>query len=78
MKDSSLSLDDLAKLVEEVARQGRIEARVVGATPTEGDGAYAEVVVARDDDSLPLSIGLRRDEPLAELRRQISAHLAEW
>jgi hypothetical protein len=76
-KDNQLSLDALAELVEEVARERRIDVRVLGATPTEGEGAYAEVVVARLDDQSPLSIGIRRDETLAELRRQIAARLSE-
>jgi len=41
----SLNLDELGKLVEEVAREQNLEIRVVGVTPTEGSGSYAEVMV---------------------------------
>jgi hypothetical protein len=73
---NELNLEELAKLVEEVARERRLDVRVVGVTPTEGDGTYAEVVVAGQDDRVPLSIGLRRDAPVGELRDQIASNLS--
>ena len=73
---NGLNLTELAKLVEDVARERRLEVRVVGVTPTEGDGTYAEVVVAGQNDCVPLSIGLRRDAPVRELRDQIASNLS--
>jgi hypothetical protein len=71
----SLTLEQLAQLVEDVARERRLDVRVVGVTRTEGSGTYAEVVVARPRDS-PLSIGLRRDDSIPELRRRIASDLS--
>lgn len=76
-REPTLSLDELGKLVEDVARERRVDARVVGVTPTGGDGTYAEVLIARGDDLSPLSIGVRRDDAVSDLRREIAARLSD-
>jgi len=73
--DRPLSLDELGRLVEEVAREQRVDAHVVGVIPTEGYGSYAEVLMTRGDEQPALSIGVRRDDGVAHLRREIAARL---
>jgi hypothetical protein len=71
----ALNLDQLSDLVRSVARERRIDAEVVGATPTEGDGRYAEVVVALPARDERVSIGLERDAPVDDLKRTIAINL---
>jgi len=41
----------------------------------EGNGSYAEVLMTRGDERSALSIGVRRDDGVADLRREIAARL---
>ena len=73
----SLHLEELASLVEGVARERDIVIHVVGVVPSEGGGTYAEVVIAREGEQPPLSIGLHRDRAVDELRQHIASVLLD-
>ena len=73
--DRPLSLDELGRLVQEVAGEQCVDARVVGVIPTQGNGNDAEVVMTRGDERSALSFGVRRDDGVAGLRREIAVRL---
>jgi hypothetical protein len=69
----SLNLDQLAELVARAVQQRGLDAEVVGVTPAEGDGCYAEVIldVADGAASRRLSVGVQRDAAPDEVCRRI-------
>ena len=60
----TLNLQELGQLVRTVARERRLDAEVLGVTPTEGDGHYAEVLIDLSSPSTAaqrVSLGFQRD-----------------
>lgn len=69
-----LDLNELKELVNEVARERKLDADVIGVTTTEGDGCYAEAIVdirGAEGGDRRVSVGLQRDAPTSELRAKI-------
>ena len=74
----TLKLEELGQLVRTVARERRLDAEVLGVTPTEGDGHYAEVLIDLSNTSAAaqrVSLGFQRDAAVQDLRRQIAIGL---
>ena len=74
----TLNLQELGQLVRTVARERRLDAEVLGVTPTEGDGHYAEVfidILNPCTASQRVSLGFQRDAAVQDLRTQIAASL---
>jgi hypothetical protein len=74
----TLKLEELGQLVRTVARERRLDAEVLGVTPTEGDGHYAEVLIDLSNTSSAaerVSLGFQRDAAVQDLRRQIASGL---
>jgi hypothetical protein len=70
-----LELDDLTRLVQRVAGEHEVRADIVGVTASEGDGCYAEVLVALPERHERVSIGLQRNADIPDLRRRIAKGL---
>jgi hypothetical protein len=73
-----LNLEKLSELVRTVAHEHRIDAEIIGVTPSEGDGAYSEVILdcsGVDLESQRISIGVARDAEPDDLRRQVAQRL---
>jgi len=74
----TLNLEELGRLVRTVARERRLDAEVLGVTPTEGDGHYAEVLIDLlnpNSAAQRVSLGLQRDAAVQDLRTQIASGL---
>ena len=74
----TLNLEELGQLVRTVARERRLDAEVLGVTPTGGDGCYAEVlidIVNPSTDAQRVSLGFQRDAAVQDLRTQIASGL---
>ena len=74
----TLNLQELGQLVRTVARERRLDAEVLGVTPTEGDGHYAEVlidVLSLSTAAQRVSLGFQRDAAVQDLRTQIASGL---
>ena len=72
-----LRLDELRDLVNDLVRERRLDAEVVGVTPGGGEGQYAEVLVKVQDaaGTRRMFLGFERGTPVARLREQIAAKL---
>jgi hypothetical protein len=74
----TLNLEELGQLVRTIARERRLDAEVIGVTPTGGDGCYAEVLIDIGNpstDAQRVSLGFQRDAAVQELRTQIASGL---
>ena len=75
-----LSLTEVRRIAADVATQQHLLPEVVAATPTEGESAYAEVLLTlRGCRSEPcrLIIGVSRDASAPECRRAVEARLQQ-
>jgi hypothetical protein len=75
-----LKLDELGELVRSVVRERQLDANVIAVTRSQGEGAYAEVIVDLLRPTVGeqrISLGLDRDASVDELRQQVATTLAE-
>ena len=72
------SLASVKQIAAEIVGHGGRRLEVVGVTAGEGNGSYAEVLLrdhGGDMAQAPIIIGVARNEPEADLRRQIAERL---
>lgn len=72
------SLTSVKQIAAEIIALGDRRLEVVGVTAGEGNGSYAEVLLrdhAGETTQAPIIIGVARNEPEADLRRQIAERL---
>ena len=75
-----LSFDRIAEIAADAARDLRVSAEVVAATPGGAAGGYAEVIITvatTRGESRRILIGIDRSQTAREVKRSIQTELSE-
>jgi len=71
-----ITLEQVRELVRSVAREGHIDADVVGVVGGQGTRDYAEALVVLAPDARRVSVSVARNSDVATVRRQVDSQLS--